>query len=489
MQLPNWAVKYKEPKTEIKYVNGCFYKYEVKYQYNAIKKRTDKITVKLLGKISEVEGFVPSDKDLIRQKSEKLPNVDIKIFGVYKLFSTLLNDEIKSLSENFKTEIIEKVIVFSMMRWAYQTPIKRLPNYHSHDFCSEIWSVDSISDKQISSSLKFCGENREAIVAWMKLQMNIVKDVDRFFMMDSTHVTTVSDNLGLNAVGYNPSHNYSPQIRLMYLFSAEFKQPVYYRLINGNTPDIKSMSLCLKEICVENIVFIADKGFYSNNNIIELNAGNFQYIIPLQRSNKLINFAPLKKKSLKNRTGQFFTYQKRIVWYYEYKNEGKSFITFLDEHLRVVEEEDYLSRINSHPEKYSIEHFHEKKHVFGTLTFIHKLNSETNAKTLYESYKQRNEIEVMFDSYKNFLHADKMYMQDRHVLEGWLMANFIAMIAYYKLYSRLLNANLLSKYSPKDIIEISKSIYKTKINGEWHTSEITKKTLDLMQKIKIDYLN
>ena len=94
----------------------------------------------------------------------------------------------------------------------------------------------------------------------------------------------------------------------------------------------------------------------------------------------------------------------------------------------------------------------------------------------------------MFDSYKNFLKADRMYMQNRIVLEGWLMANFIAMIAYYKLYQKLIHAKQLSKYSPKDIVEISKSIFKVKINDRWKTTETTQKTRDLLEKLKIDYL-
>jgi len=95
----------------------------------------------------------------------------------------------------------------------------------------------------------------------------------------------------------------------------------------------------------------------------------------------------------------------------------------------------------------------------------------------------------MFDSYKNFLDADVTYMQDRHVMEGWLFANFIAMIAYYKLYVRLKQANKLSKYSPKDIIELAKSIYKLRCRGEWRLSETTVKTDELFKKIGIDYLD
>jgi hypothetical protein len=79
-------------------------------------------------------------------------------------------------------------------------------------------------------------------------------------------------------------------------------------------------------------------------------------------------------------------------------------------------------------------------------------------------------------------------MQDRNVLEGWLVANFIAMIAYYRLFTRLKKVKLLSNYSPKDIIEIAKSIYKMKISGNWHLSEVTIKTHDLFKKIEIGNL-
>jgi len=48
---------------------------------------------------------------------------------------------------------------------------------------------------------------------------------------------------------------------------------------------------------------------------------------------------------------------------------------------------------------------------------------------------------------------------------------------------------LISKYSPADIVEMSKSIYKFKIGETWTLSEITKKTIQLFNKLKIDYLN
>jgi transposase len=274
----------------------------------------------------------------------------------------------------------------------------------------------------------------------------------------------------------------------MYLFSAQLMQPVYYRLINGNITDIRSMALCVKELKVDNVIFIADKGFYSEENIKMLDAERLQYIIPLRRSHALIDFSPLGKANWKKEVKNYFSYQDRSIWYYQYERNGKRLITFLDERLRVTEENDYLQRITGKSKKYTQERFFEKLLAFGTLTVMCHINHQPQAGDVYQTYKQRNEIEVMFDSYKNYLAADVTYMQDRYVLEGWLLANFMAMMAYYKLFTRLKNAELLKKYSPKDIIEFSKAIHMLKIKGKWHQAETTEKTRKHFKQIKIDYL-
>ncbi len=307
-------------------------------------------------------------------------------------------------------------------------------------------------------------------------------------MMDSTHVFSKSELLTVNAKGYNPDFDFEKQVRLMYLFSAQTKQPVYYRLINGNITDLKSMALCVEEMNIQNVIYIGDKGIYSKENIAMMQTQGLQYIIPLQRNNKLIDYKPLQEANFKSKL-EYFIYQNRIIWYYKYKSEDKNFITFLDEGLRAKEESDYVARIISHPKIYTKDKFTEKLSGFGTLTFIYDIKSDKTPEQIYCAYKQRNEIETIFDAYKNFLKADLMYMQNRYVLEGWLTANFIAMIAYHKLFIRLKDINKLSKHSPKEIIELSKSIYKLNINNEWNTSEIAKKNSDLFKNQVIEYLN
>lgn len=489
MALPEWVLKFREPKTEIKAIKGGYYKYAVQYKYNTLKRRTDKITGVLLGKITEKEGFVASDKNKLRTEKIKNNAIDIKNFGLYHLFSTLMSEEMASLQEFFSKEACEVLFAFAMFRWAYNAPVKRASYYYNHDFCSQVFSQKSVDDKIVSGTLKSVGEHRSAVVAWMKSLLKISDDetIEQFVMMDSTHLVSQSELLTVNAKGYNPNFDFDKQVRLMYLFATGTQQPVYYRLINGNITDIKSMVLCVEEMNIQNVIYIADKGFYSKGNIAMMKAQNLQYIVPLQRNNKLINYNPLQKADFKSSLS-YFIYQNRIIWYYNYQSEGENFITFLDEGLRAKEEADYVARISTLPETHTKEKFAQKLHGFGTLTFTYNVKSDKTPQEIYEAYKQRNEIETIFDAYKNFLKADVLYMQNRYVLEGWLTANFIAMIAYHKLYIRLKEANKLSKHSPKDIIELSKSIYKLKINNQWQLSEITKKSINLFKQLKIDYL-
>ena len=491
MYLPEWVEKFKEPRTEIKKVGGHFYKYKVEYRYNKQKKRTDKVTVGLLGKITQEEGFVPSEKDLLKRQAERSVDpskVDIRMFGVFGLFSELLEEEIRGMGSFFETGDLEVLLTVAMMRFAHEAPIKRMQRLHRHDYCSLHWHKGgALTDKMITATLRHVGENRGLILDWMRARLTGSSEgtLDEYVMIDSTHVTTTSNLLDINAPGYNPARNFDEQVRLMYMFASELKQPVYYRLINGNITDVSSMKLCLEEMKTDNVIFIADKGFYSKSNVKVLNDNKLKYIILLYRNNSLIDFTPPGYPGFK-KDHSFFIYGNRVIWYYSYLKEGQRLVTFLDEKLRTEEERDYILRMGTHPEKYTKDGFNEKLHTFGTLTLT--TNTDVDAQELYEKYKQRNEIEVMFDSYRNFLKADRMYMQDRIVLEGWLMANFLAMIAYYKLYQKLVAAKQLSKYSPKDIIEISKSISKIKINGKWYTTETTKKTKDLFKKLKIDYL-
>ena len=135
MSLPDWVIPFKEPRTEIKCIKGKYYKYSVKHVYDPIKKRSVKKNICILGRITKDYGFVPSSKNTLKQEV-KNPNVDTKTYGAFAIFEELLREEFNSLKLIFDKKLVEEIFSFSLMRWAYQSPIKRVQDYHAHHFSS-----------------------------------------------------------------------------------------------------------------------------------------------------------------------------------------------------------------------------------------------------------------------------------------------------------------------------------------------------------------
>ena len=55
---PEWALKHKTKGTELRLINGTYYLYKITSKWNPEKKRSQKITLGLLGKITQESGFI-----------------------------------------------------------------------------------------------------------------------------------------------------------------------------------------------------------------------------------------------------------------------------------------------------------------------------------------------------------------------------------------------------------------------------------------------
>jgi hypothetical protein len=108
---------------------------------------------------------------------------------------------------------------------------------------------------------------------------------------------------------------------------------------------------------------------------------------------------------------------------------------------------------------FSIERFYEIQYRLGSISVI--TNTDLNAKEAYELLKGRVEIEQSFETLKNLLHADRVYM-------------------------KLREAELLKKYSVKDLIIHLRRIYKLKIDNKWVISEIPKTSRKILEKINFN---
>ena len=131
-----------------------------------------------------------------------------------------------------------------------------------------------------------------------------------------------------------------------------------------------------------------------------------------------------------------------------------------------------------------MEKFHEKRHAFETVAMIE--NTGKSPREIYVDYKTRGEVETMIDTLKNVVDADRTCMQNEMALEGWMFVNMIALKWYYVILNLLKKYELNKKYSPADFLLFLSEVKMVKINNTWHRAEVTRKTVELLQKLEIE---
>jgi len=474
---PDWALKHKKKGTELRFLGGRYYLYEVTSKWNPEKRRSQKITGKLLGKITQADGFIASDKDKLRNKSLSISTVTIKEFGMSTLIEGMMSDYRELLKKHFPT-LWQTLLSLAYGRLLYQSPLKNMGFHYHHSFLSELYKDVSLSPKDLGFILRSLGESRPAITSFFS-EFNKAKGC---ILFDGTDMVSCSEKIGINKLGKSKKGTYDSLINLMFVFSVEQQLPIYYRILPGNIKDVKSFRLCLDESGVKEAIIIADKGFYSEQNIKLLIEEHLKFIIPLRRDSLLIDYDPIKQGDKKS-FGGFFRFEDRFIWYYILATEQGHVNVYLDEELKTQEQKDFLKRLETYPEEYSLEKFHEKQCHFGTIAMLN--NIDKTPQQIYEDYKSRGCIETMIDTLKNIVEADHSYMQNEQALEGWMFINYIALHWYYRIYQLLRKNNLNGKYSPMDFVKFLTEVRKVKINGTWHNAEITKKTSDLLDKLGI----
>jgi transposase len=478
-QYPDWVLKHKKPGTEIRVIKGHYYLYAISSKWDSNKKRAVKKTIGILGKITEA-GFIESSKHQLKEKKLLIKQVWQREFGFTHYLQTCLQDTVDKLQQHFP-DCWQTIVAMSFCRFVYQSPLKNMDFRFRHSYLSELYPEVNLDKDHLTGFIRQLGEERESIRNYFNSFWNQDK---KAVLFDVSSITSQSKKMEtFPHTGYNNNKNFDPQLNIMLIHSVEQRMPLYYRILPGNIREVKAFSLSLKEFGkTTEVTVITDKGFYSNANLREMRDEGICYVIPLRRNAALVNYSKLETLSYEKLDG-YFSFEKRIVWYYTIQTEWGNLYVYVDDFLKAEEQRDYLTRIEKYPETHSIKEYHQKQSQFGTIALL--TNGKTTAQQTYETYKSRNEIEILFDAYKNILHADKTYMQSDIAIEAWMFINFIAIQWYYITFNLLKKYKLTKIYSPLDLMMRLVEIKKMKINDQWYLSEATQSTVELLVKIKI----
>lgn len=296
--------------------------------------------------------------------------------------------------------------------------------------------------------------------------MGKLTEKGEYVLMDSTAIFSRSDNISFLEPGHNSKEIHLPQINIMMLFSSTRTLPTFIRVLPGSIRDVSAMANTIDMAGVERCVIVADKGFFSADNIKKLEKRHLSYIIPLRRNSSLI-------PDTDSFTG-VFRYDGKPVKYWKRDN---GVYMFEDPVLKSEEEKDFLLRIEEN--KRSRKQFEENEKNFGKLYLLSDLNEEPER--IYRLYKQREYVEYAFNVYKNDLETDRSYLRDDHMVFTFMFLNLLSLYLHFQVLNMI-----DGKYSVRDVLLILSRIKIYRMEKGETMSKIPKKANELVSTLKIN---
>ena len=497
MTHPEWAVKYHRSGTELRLINGCYCLYECRCVYDKTKKRGVKKTGRYLGSITEEGGFKESRKRLaereleqarelaskagvVNQDSQPVTVGQTKELGLSRFVSGCLSGYLDKLKDSFPGDW-RRIEALAYARLREQAPMKAMSRVYEDSYLSVEHAVRGLSPNALSGFYHDLGSRRPQILSFLRKFCQEGTGV----IFDGTDILSASKKMDLPRPSKVKAGGFGTAVNIMFGYSLAAGLANYYRLLPGSIKDVKAFRICAQEYGCTDMMAILDKGFQSEENINLIGElDGLTLIMALRRNTKGLDYTPFANRDNKGALGHFW-YGGRVIWYHRQQLLGHTVYLYLDEKLRVEEQEDYLRKADD-PENdhYTMESYNEHVMQFGTIALL--VTEEKTAQDTYYAYKSRGEVEQSIDVFKNTLEADTSYMQSEQALETWMFINMVAMHWYYELRQRMVDSKLIEKYSPRDMIKIMGRLRSVYVNGKWHTTELTSKEQRLLTAIGID---
>ena len=448
--IPEWAKRFKTRGVYIRNIGDKYYAYRTRSKWLKDEKRTKTLPPEYLGVVTP-GGIVRRDQITGIRSDYEYGNISL-LYGIAE------KTVIPVLKEMYPT-LWERIISYVILRNIQPLPMKSVHYLYEKTYLSRIMD-ESMNPDSLSRMLSSLPEDQSIRV------MRKLTEKGEYVLMDSTAIFSRSENMSFLELGHNSKQIHLPQINVMMLFSSTRTMPTFVRILPGSIGDVSAMSKTIDMAGIERCVIVADKGFFSSDNIRKLKNKHLSYIIPLRRNSSLIPDAD-------SFTG-VFRYDGKPVKYWKRQDDV---YMFEDPVLKSEEEKDFLLRIEEH--KRSRKLFDENEINFGKLYILSDLSEDPER--IYRLYKQREYVEYAFNVFKNDLEADRSYLREDHMMFTYMFLNLLSLYLHFQILN-MING----KYSVRDVLLILSRIKMYRMERGEIMSEIPKKAKDLVKDLRID---
>ncbi len=426
----------------------------------------------IIGSIKEGIGFIPNDNFCCEEK------VTVVEYGQYAIVYEASKAVLADLRVFFNPLDATRIYVLALLYMVNgYTGLKSIAEFFAQSCLSVRYPSVSMSYGILSDLLDALGRRDGQPTRY---QQHLL-DNSHKIAIDGHCIESYSHEDDLAQYGNKYRVTEEMQVNLLMAYDIDTRKPVFARIYPGSMVDKTSVKDLMGSFVFKGKLIIADRGFYSLENLSLFTSGANQYIIPL--SENLLEYKAVKDNLDYKRSFIYRTKKKmHPIFYWEAGTAGKdgSRVILYKDMNRAAEEEEAFSKRIGTSGKYTIERLEALRGSFGVFVLKTSLAYET-AEEIFCLYKQRWGIESYFDLVKNREEFNALCSQNYYMSQG--LAFIILITGQIEQAFRSACPKIKGK-TPDDILWEARGVKIKKKNEIWEAANYSKKLIELFAYFK-----
>ena len=455
--------------TMVKKIPGGYYVYEYRSVTRDGRRKTE--MGPCIGKIDPARGFVPNSRAL---RDEEVSALD---FGEWAVALANSAGTLELLREHFSPLDAERIYAVAVVHFVQGfTYMRDVASFYEMSALQLRLPGLRLGYTALSGLYEDLGRRQGPVLAF---EQALVERCSGRVAIDGHVVGTRAWEGDLAEKGYKFGRLGEEQANLLMAYDAETGVPLVSRFYEGGAADKVSVGDLLDQADFRDLLFLVDRGFYSEGNLALFTSNGCNYVIPLAR-----NLAACKEAVADMSLPGAFVWERgrksSTIECKEQRVGGRRVLVFRDTAEAGAMKANYLRHVKRGDKSYTMERFAEKKDLMGVVVLQTSLE-DASPEEVFGLYKKRWSVETYFDYFKNGQDSHTLCMQDYHMMQGLAFVLLVSGLVHREVADAL-EASGLGISMPEMLIEARK-VKAAKRHGTWAACNCKKKRVEFFKKL------
>ena len=406
-------------------------------------------------------------------------SVHLLRYGSVAFAYSISHDLYDDLKESFNGTDAKDIYNLALIRAAYGD----VKDYQIQDKYEKSWASillpdAAVSKNSVSAMLQDLGESYDLIVKYMRKRIKDTVTEETKVLIDGMLKNDNSKVDSFSGFSYKGRIKGTKDMSILAAIDSNKKEPLAIKVYPGNLPDAVNIKDFIDEFRIEGGIEISDKGIPLEKAKEQFGDGKVGYLHPIKRNSKKQD-----ELNLFSALAPFQT-EDNILLASKAKdgNTGIYYYLFKDARKVGKEEIDYIS--GKKDKGFDSKKYSERKKTFGTICFVSNMDLDPN--DVYEYYRLRWEIELVFRMYKGILSLNTTREHDNYSTIGNEFINYLSEIMVCRMKNRIRESEVFRKFTFKDVRERLNDCIKTSTDerrDSWKLCSLSKKDRELLETL------